>query len=358
MGRERKLLIVCPYPPGTAPSQRFRIEPYLPYFREAGFEIKTSPFLDEKAWQYLYKPGHTLRKIAGVLAGFFRRVGTLVKAMGSDYVLLHREGSPVGPPVFEWLLFVLKRKVVFDFDDAIFVNPASRGNPILAWLRWPSKTSYIAKHSYAVAACNQYLVDWSLKLNPKVSLIPTIVDPRRHRPLPKQHSGTTIVGWTGSHSTMGYLEIVRPALVRLQRAFDFEFRVICDVDPGFPELQRYKFVRWKLDSEIEDLNEFDIGLMPVPDGDWERGKVGFKAIQYSAMSIVPVASNVGSGPEVVEDGVTGLLPDNTEESWANALEKLLGNPSLIPEMGERARTRILQRYSVDAVAPKLIAMFE
>jgi glycosyltransferase involved in cell wall biosynthesis len=166
-----------------------------------------------------------------------------------------------------------------------------------------------------------------------------------------------VIGWTGSNTTAPYLELVRPALAALQREVEFEFRVICDVDPGFPEIDRYRFVKWRQESEIADLDEFDIGLMPVPNGTWEKGKVGFKGIQYSAMGIVPVVSSTGSGPEVVEHGKTGLVVDNTTEAWQAALGSLVRNPHLIAQFGAAAREKVLGTYSVIAVASNYVRLF-
>ncbi len=155
---------------------------------------------------------------------------------------------------------------------------------------------------------------------------------------------------------MVYLELVREALIELQKRYDFEFRVICDVDPKFPELKNYRFVKWTLSSEIEDLAAMDIGLMPVPQGEWEQGKVGFKAIQYSGVAAAPVVSSTGSGHEVVLQGKTGLVVDNDRASWVNALASLLDNPDQLETMGQAAREYIDSRYSVRSQVPTYMAL--
>src|SRR5205807_3895857 len=128
------------------------------------------------------------------------------------------------------------------------------------------------------------------------------------RPIPERRDPTRrpVIGWTGTKSTTYYLDLVRPALRRLAAMREFDLLVIADVDPGFPEIANYRFVPWRKETEIEDLMRIDIGVMPVPDDLWVRGKVGFKAIQYAALEIPAVVSDVGSGREVVDDGVTGL----------------------------------------------------
>ena len=149
-----------------------------------------------------------------------------------------------------------------------------------------------------------------------------------------------VIGWTGSQSTLRYLEVIRDALCSLRRRREFEFRVICDVDPGFPDLPGYRFVPWRIGTEIQDLDELDIGLMPVPKEDWANGKVGFKAIQYSAIGIVPVVSDVGSGGDVVEHCLTGLIFPNVLYASPAALERLLAVPLSIPAMARSGFTAI------------------
>jgi glycosyltransferase involved in cell wall biosynthesis len=329
----------------------------LESLREAGLQVDVAPFFDDKGWDVLYRPRHLPRKVWAVVSGFFRRLRSVARAGSYDYIFLYREAAPLGPPVFEALLFLLGKPVVYDFDDAIFLRMKSDVNALAAWLKWPSKVAYITRRSRKISVCNPFLVDWAKQYNQNVTLIPTSIDPTYHRPLPKKHSGRVVIGWTGTHTTMPYLEIVRPSLQKLQQEFDFDFRVICNVDPGFPELRNYQYVRWKLECEIEDLNEIDIGLMPVPEGTWGKGKVGFKAIQYSAMEIVPVVSDTGSGHEVVQHGETGFVVLNTEEAWTNALSGLLRDPQSIPRFGRAAREYILRQYSVPALKPRYKELF-
>ncbi len=134
--------------------------------------------------------------------------------------------------------------------------------------------------------------------------------------------------------------------------------MICDHDPGFPELKRYRFIKWRLETEVSDLSCFQIGLMPVPQEDWAHGKVGFKAIQYSSLAITPVVSSTGSGTEVVINDKTGFVVDNDVASWIRALEKLLSDPELARRMGQNARKFILTKYSVSANVENYLKMFE
>lgn len=358
MNRDVRVLLLCPYPLGVGPSQRFRFEQYLEILGNEQFHIKISPFLDPSTMQILYQRGFFFRKAYGLIKGFLRRLIHFFTIYKYDIIFIHREASPVGPPLFEFLLFILGKKVVYDFDDAIFIEKTSKNNKFIAKFKFASKVKYIVGGSWRVAVCNQYLVDWAKQYNDKVFLIPTTIDLNYHAPkkIKSKSNKKIIIGWTGTQSTMIYLDIVRNALGKLDQLYDFEFMVICDVDPLFPNLKNYKFVKWKFETEIEDLAKIDIGLMPVPDGLWEKGKVGFKAIQYSGVGSVPVVSSVGSGREVVLDGVTGFVVENNDDSWFAALSELLKDASNLEKMGLEARNYIDKKYSVRSQVSEYIKL--
>ncbi len=353
-----RILVLCPFPPGRAPSQRFRFEQYLGRLRAAGFEVRQEPFWDEATAQILYAPGHTLRKVRGLLEGLGRRVRVALGARGYDYVFVHLEAAPVGPPFIEAALLAQGRRLIYDIDDAIFMTPPSQRGRLADLVRFRSKVKFIAKHSYKVLGVNPYLVEWARQFNDRVLLVPTTIDPDYHSPGPPRPAGAVpVLGWTGTHTTAPFLDVVRPALAALRGKRRFRLRVICNVDPGFPEVDDYEFVPWRAATEIEDLRAIDVGLMPVPDDPWSRGKVGFKAIQYSALGIAPVVSDVGSGREVVDDGRTGLVVENAPGAWVAALDRLLGDEGLRRAMGAAARERVLGWYSVPAQAATYLGLF-
>ncbi len=359
MNPSPRVLILCPYPLGVSPSQRFRFEQYLAILRERGVVIDVRPFLDMDTMRIVFKEGHMAKKVVGVISGLARRLWILPRVFAYDYIFVHREATPLGPPFVEAILFLMGRRVIFDFDDAIFISKTSKVNRIVAFAKWSSKIRFITRHSTKVAVCNNYLVNWVKQYNANAVLLPTTIDLDYHKPVakPPLSMRRPVIGWTGTQSTMVYLELVREALLELQTRYDFEFRVICDVDPQFPELKNYRFVKWTLATEIEDLGAMDIGIMPVPQGEWEQGKVGFKAIQYSGVAAAPVVSSTGSGHEVVVHGKTGFVVDNDKASWVNALASLLDNPGQLEAMGRAAREYIDEHYSVRSQVPTYLALF-
>ena len=360
MRQTKSILIVCPYPLRVAPGQRFRFEQYLGQLAANGYCVRIEAFLSTTAMAVVYRPGHLLMKTWGVIWGFLRRIRLLFSMSEYDYAFIFREATPLGPPFFEAALFFLNCRVIYDFDDAIYLTKTSDANKVVSFAKCSSKVRFITRRAWKVSVSTAFLMNWARQYNDNVVLLPTTVDLDYHRPIYKAPLNTRrpVIGWTGSHSTVPYLELVRPALGQLQVRYDFEFRVICDVDPKLTELKNYRFVPWRLISEIEDLAAIDIGLMPLPQGEWESGKAGFKAIQYSGVGAVPVVSSTDVGHTVVIDGQTGfVVDDNSSEAWVRAIGRLLENPSLINEMGKLGREFVKRQFSVDSQQQRFLSLF-
>jgi glycosyltransferase involved in cell wall biosynthesis len=358
MARRPRILILCNYPHGGAPGQRFRFEQYIPALEEAGFDVTQASFWDPSTLAVLYAPGHTLAKISGTLRGLARRVALLPRVAGYDWVFIHLEATPIGPPLIEAMLFLMKKRVVYDIDDAIFIAKTSAVNRLAAPFRWRSKVAWTARHAHRVSAVNPFVESWAASRARRVTRVPTTIDETYHRRRNERpRDGLPMIGWTGTFSTARFLDLVRPALRELALRHEFVFRVICDVDPQFPDLPHYEFVRWRRETEIEDLERLDIGLMPVMDEEFSKGKVGFKAIQYGALEIPAVVSDVGSGAEVVADGITGYVVPNQTAAWVERLDTLLSSAELRAQMGRAARPHVLSTYSVTAQTPRYVALF-
>lgn len=353
-----RILFVVPYPIGKAPSQRFRFEQYLDFLTQEGHSWRMAPFISNQTWAILYKPGHTLAKAAGILAGFGRRVGLLFSVPQYDYVFVHREASPIGPPVFEWIISrLLGKRVVYDFDDAIWIPNTSEANKLVAGVKWHHKVQSICRWAYKVSCGNAYLRDYGRQFNPNAIINPTTIDTVHLHNQVKDQSvpGRLVIGWTGTHSTLKYLHQVVPVLAKLEQEFDFEFRVISNQPPELP-LRSLVYVPWRKETEIADLLAFHVGLMPLEDDPWAKGKCAFKALQYMALGIPALVSPVGMNTEVVQEGVNGNVCATAAE-WENSLRRLLQNPGLRQEMGRHARQTIEQRYSVTANRRNFLELF-
>jgi glycosyltransferase involved in cell wall biosynthesis len=342
-----RILFIVPYPPGRAPSQRFRFEQYLPLLTQAGHSYRLASFISEDTWAILYKPGHALAKATGILAGFLRRFLLLFSVPAYDYIFIHREASPIGPPVFEWLIAkVLGKKIIYDFDDAIWIPNTSEANKIVAGVKWHHKVGSICRWAYKISCGNFYLRDYARQFNPNAVVNPTTIDTvnLHNRVRDQQAPGRLVIGWTGTHSTLKYLEQVVPVLAELEKQYDFEFRIISNQPPNLP-LRSLNFQPWRKGTEIADLAGLHIGLMPLEDDPWAKGKCAFKALQYMALGIPALVSPVGMNTEVVQPGVNGYVCI-TPADWRQALEMLMQDPELRIKLGEQARATIVERYSV------------
>lgn len=349
------------YPVDTAAGQRFRIEQYLPALSAAGFEIHQMPFWDRKTYEILYKPGQLLKKALGTIKGLWRRAQLLRRLDHYDCAFVHLQASPIGPAFLEKALQRKGIPFVYDIDDAIFLAKTSDFNKVASIGRKGAKVANITKMASAVTVVNSFVETWARQHNSAVTRIPTTIDPNYHKPLPNQKSALpaqpVVIGWTGTFSTLRYLDVVHEALMALSKERDFTLRIICNAEPALKGLHNVEFVPWRKETEIADLMPFDIGIMPVADELWARGKVGFKAIQYGALEIPSVVSDVGCGRDVVEDGKTGFVVDNTQEAWVNALRTLIDDPNLRHQMGVEARRKILREYSVPACQDRLVGLF-
>lgn len=356
MPRLKKILFVCPYPHGKSPSQRFRFEQYLSYLKNT-FTIEQHSFIDITTWNILYVQGYYIQKTIGITIGFIKRCLLLFKVPSFDFIFIHREASPIGPPIFEWIIAkVLKKKIIYDFDDAIWLPNTSHENKIVASIKNHSKVNSICKWSYRISCGNKFLQDYAKQYNSSTTLIPTTIDTSYHSPSHiKKEQSPMIIGWTGTHSTEKYLSILVPILKELEKSHDFTFRVISNHNPDLP-LKKFEFIKWKKDSEIQDLSSFDIGVMPLTDDKWAQGKCGFKALQYMSLGIPTVMSPVGVNNEIVQDNINGFLANSTA-AWEEKLTLLIEDEIKRKEIGEGGLKRLTAHYSVSANQDKYLSLF-
>ena len=347
-----KVLAWVPYPLGIAPGQRYRIEQWAPYLRDLGIEVTFQPFATPALNRALYQRGRWRAKMAGMVSGLGRRFAEALRANRYDAVFLQREASLLGPAWSERLLHARQPAIVYDFDDAIYLPYVSPTNRYLSYLKFPWKTRALCRMASAVTAGNVHLAEYASRYNGHVSVVPSTVSMREYQPRPTPAAESVpVVGWTGSHSSVPYLSVVRGALQELRRRRRFRVLVIGVERFEIPGVD-VECRPWSAESEVRDLWDMDVGIMPLPDEPWARGKCGMKAIQYMGIGIPAVVSPVGANREIVEDGVTGFHAAS-EAAWTDRLELLLGDGSLRQRMGKAARESVRTSYSAEAQAPRL-----
>jgi glycosyltransferase involved in cell wall biosynthesis len=351
------VLFLVPSPPGISPGQRFRFEHYLPRLEKEGIYYKIRPFLSLKGRRFLYSRGNILKKILAITGGYFRRTTDLFRVIKYDYVYIHRWATTAGPPIIEWIIAkIFRKKIIYDFDDAIWVRESAYNKQFLA-VKFLGKVARISKWAHTITVGNAYLEEFARKYNENVIIIPTVVNTETvHGKIQQQNCTEPAVGWTGSFSTLLYLDIITPVLQRLQERLDFTFYVIADKDPQLP-LKRYKFIKWSKESETDDLLHFHIGLMPLTDDAITRGKCGFKAIQYMALGMPALVSPVGVNTAIVSDAKEGFIC-RTSEEWEQKIELLIKDSVLRRSLGAAARKKIEEKYSVKATEELFIGIFK
>ena len=351
-----KVLFWVPYPTEGA-SNRYRVEQFLPYLKQAGIKYTLHPFWSSAAFEVLYKEGRYLKKMCFFFKGALFRISDILGIDKYDVVFIHREAFSVGGVFLEGILSALKKPFIFDFDDAIFLPSSSRHNSFMEKLKNPQKITKIIRLSSSVIAGNAYLADFALRYNPNVSIIPTCIDTDRYYPEQPRHNEEVTIGWIGSVTTLNFLKILEKVFIRLSERFpQVKFKIIGGIF-SINGLSNITSIPWSMESEMEELKSFDIGIMPMPDNEWTRGKCGFKAILYMSMAIPCVCSAVGVNKEIIVDGKNGFLAE-TEEDWLNKLSLLIEDSHLRKRIGDEGRSAVQERYSVRANAAKFLKIIQ
>ncbi len=362
----KRVLFFVPYVLGKSASQRFRFEQYLNLLSIKGFNIKIKHLLNQNDLFILYNSKKKISKLLLVVKASIIRLYQLRTVLGCTYLFIHRELLPVGPPVFEWIFAkVLKKKIIYDFDDAIWLTDKTNESRLERMIRWRSKVGLICKWSYKVSCGNAYLADYARQFNSNVLINPTTIDTDNvHNPhlynkqdlRVKSSIDTIVIGWTGSHTTLKYLEELYPALKEIESKFpEIVFLVIADRPPVM-SLKNILFKAWSAETEVEDLMLADIGIMPLPDDEWSKGKCGFKALQYMALEIPALVSPVGVNTEIVIDGNEGFHC-KTSDDWIRNIGQLIANETLRKEMGKRGRQKVINNYSVRSNTDNFLSLF-
>jgi glycosyltransferase involved in cell wall biosynthesis len=299
--------------------------------------------------EVLYEPGHVAAKSWQTLRGYLRRLGEVIRSTSADVIFVYREAALLGPAWIEQLL-ALRRPLVFDFDDAIYLADTSQANAWSRKLKSARKSETICRVARHVTVGNEYLATYARNHSRAVTVVPSTIDTDVYQVKPRAQNRVPVIGWTGSVTTARYLTMLAPALMRLREKREFELRVI-GVNVEIAGLA-VRCLPWRAETEPDDLRALDVGLMPLPDDEWSRGKCGMKALQYMALGIPPVVSPVGVNAIIVRDRVNGLYA-STEEEWIDRIALLLEDEPLRRSLGQEARRTVEESYSARAHVPRV-----
>ncbi len=355
-----KIVFLFPYPISYAPSQRFRFEQYFSILKINNVNCIAFSFLSENAWKVYHQKGNLLLKLFFINISFFKRFFHLFSVIDAKYVFIHREMTPIGPPIFEFIIAkIFCKKIIYDFDDAIWLENYNENNKVFQKLKFYSKVNKIIKWSYKVSVGNDYLAEYARQYNSNIVIIPTTIDTENYHnsDLYKVEKFEKItIGWTGTATTNKYLDFLVPILKKLEEKHNFYFNVISNVNPNL-EIKNFKFTKWSKESEIEDLLKFDLGVMPLTEDIWAKGKCGFKALQYMSLGIPAIVSPVGVNVKIVDHLKNGFLA-STPEEWYNYLDEFLENQLNYNQMSIESRRKIELFYSVESNKNNFISLFD
>lgn len=354
-----KVLIVCAHRPRRSPSQRYRFEQYLPFLEKNGFSFTFSYLLNEKDDVLFYAKGNFAAKVFILIRSVFIRLKDCFRFKKYDIVLIQREASFLGTSFFEKMASRSGAYVIFDFDDSIWLADTSPGNKKWEFIKKPAKFFDNAACAGIVIAGNTYLADKAKTVNKNTVVIPTTIDTSIHFPKPElRNKGTITIGWSGSISTIKHFELLVPVLIKLKGRFKdkIKFKVIGDKTYSNPLLE-VEAVAWREDSETDDLNTLDIGVMPLPDDAWANGKCGLKGLSYMACGVPAIMSAVGVNKNIITHGVNGFLIHN-ESQWFELISRLVEDETLRKQLGEEGRKTVVEKYSVEANKDKYLKVFK
>jgi glycosyltransferase involved in cell wall biosynthesis len=339
-------------------SSRQRCFIYLEAFNAAGIKGDVYPFLGD---DYVRRLHSGLRiGVAGIVRAYAGRLLLLLKARRYDLLWIEKEALPWLPAWAEIALFKMAgTKTVVDYDDAVFHRYDQYRNRMVRGLLG-SKIDRIMSAADLVTVGNAYLgLRAKLAGARVVADIPTIVDLKRYperQSAPAHGQDRFAIGWIGSSLTSSYLEMLRPVLTEVARRLPLKIILVGAAETALAGLP-VECVPWSLETEASELARFDVGLMPLPDRSWERGKCGYKLIQYMASALPVVASPVGANREIVVPGETGFFAE-TDADWLTSLSRLYYDPKLRERMGAAGRQRVEANYSLAVTAPRIIDLFQ
>jgi glycosyltransferase involved in cell wall biosynthesis len=353
----KKILIICPFPTDSAAGQRLKYEQYFGSWKEAGYEITVSSFMDESMWSIVYLKGRYLDKVLGTIRGYFRRIHDLFRISKYDVIYIFHWATPFGSVLYERTVRSLSKRLIYDIEDSISKVDINEVNSITASLKNINKHNFLMKVADYVITSSPSLNNYCLNVNDrkKCKYISSSVDVNRFLPINTYNNTKKVtIGWTGTFSSIKYLELLRGVFKELRKICDFKLFIIGNFEYKFPEMD-LEVVQWSKEREVEYMQRIDIGIYPLSDTPWVHGKSGLKAIQYMAFGLPTVATNVGTTPKIIEHMENGWLVDSDKE-WVKALETLIKDFELRKKLGQAARRTIVNRYSTGVIKTEYLSI--
>ncbi len=330
---------------------------YFPYLEKAGFRVEAKPFFSEKYINDFYAGK---KNIPEILKAYIKRFFVLFSIFGYDKIVIEKELFPYLPAFAERFLHLFGIKYIVDYDDAIFHNYDQSSNPYFK-LFLKDKIDKVMRFSGMVVAGNSYLAERAEKAGAKnIEIIPTVIDLERYflKTDSVAENKKFIVGWMGTKTTFEkHLLPCKNWIQKIQELDpDIEFHIV-----GIPEDRRFgahvQWIPWNEKTEVEEIRKMDVGIMPLQDSLWEKGKCAYKLIQYAACGVPGIASDVGMNREVTIPNETGFLAYSDEE-WIERILELKENENERKRLGANARKLVQEKYCIQVTSMKWINLLK
>ncbi|HEY3373555.1 MAG TPA: glycosyltransferase family 4 protein [Candidatus Aquicultor sp.] len=333
-------------------SSRLRFYQYLPALNAESINVTIAPLLSDGYIDDLYSGRK--KSVAPILSSYLRRIRDVLKSKQFDVLWIEKEIIPWAPAWAEAILARLKVPYVVDYDDATFHAYDTNTNPVIRRLL-NKKIDHVMKNASLVVAGNEYIAERARTAGARrIEWMPTVIDLNRYPLMQAPPNQVFTIGWIGAPVTARYLELVQPALAEICK--DGNARLVL-VGAGNIKLSDVptKALCWSEETEVSEIQGFNVGIMPLANNHWERGKCGYKLIQYMACAKPIVASPIGINQRIVAHGVNGFLA-STKEDWVEALRELRDKPALQETMGKAGRAQVEKRYCLQVTAADMAAL--
>lgn len=343
-----KVLYLSKYS-SIGPSSRYRIYQYLPYLAEHGIDVDVRPLLKDRYFGIIRIENFIVKNIFKIFYAVYKyiiRFFDVLMAGKYNLVVVEHQAFPYLPFFLEYVLRMLNKNIILEFDDAIY-------------LTHPKKMPKLIKMSKAVIVGNEFLKEYTVKYNKNVNVVPTVIDMRRYvekgqGARGKGEEGKIIICWIGLAYNIDYLKQLADVFRKLSDKI--ALKIISNKSIEI-EGVNIIFKKWSNETEVEEIQSSHIGIMPLMDDEWSRGKCGLKILQYMAAGIPSVASPVGVNKEIIQDSKNGFLC-TTEDEWYERLLRLCEDPELMKRMGNAGRKTVEEKYSINIWAPRLAELYK
>jgi len=344
-----KVLLLSRYGPLGA-SSRVRSYQYLPCLKSHGIDVTVSSLLGDDYLRKFYSG--RVNHLTARIGPYFQRAIDLLKSRRFDLLWIEKELFPWLPSWCEMLIARLGVPYIVDYDDAVFHKYDTHSNIFVRKLL-EKKIDAVMRNAAVVTAGNEYLMERAKKAGARrVEYLPTVIDLERYFVKDNVENPVFTIGWIGSPATARYLEMIRPVLLEWDKKNNTRF-VIIGVDSFKLDGTRVEHRPWSQSSEVPEIQKFDVGIMPLPDNLWEKGKCGYKLIQYMACGKPVIASPVGVNSEIVKHGTNGFLAHSRKE-WLKALDLLYADHELRHKMGNAGREKVESAYCIQATGRRFV----